>query len=395
MAPVVRTAVDVAELRNYLVRQWQPGGGFRRATEIAVNRALNEQQLDRGIRYRDEAETERVALQRSSLWYVEEPMVDLLCDVKESTPDDVTPEDLVWPENSGLVVFARPIGGTAIDRPLGVNAPYAAIDAPKEIHAHNTEVWAIMWNRSNLPPWNGSKRIPSLSVHSYRMLNFEDGLDPDELNMAQMLGELTPAKMALNAEKLIIEKTGEEFGNARDAAIAAKREGLGKDENVRLISKLTGCFWAPMGHSDWPMTDQLDYMPPWCREGVMWDSFKEDRQLVAALFTCLAEEGITSRMVDRPSRELRRRSQRQGITGASDVVVINLRKPRPVPHPDFVPAEPGTAKYSHRWLVREHMRWQPCGPGREQRRLTLIPAHIKGPADAPLVVKTKIHRWVR
>jgi hypothetical protein len=73
------------------------------------------------------------------------------------------------------------------------------------------------------------------------------------------------------------------------------------------------------------------------------------------------------------------------------VVVVTLRRPQapPAEHP----TEGGPRARTHSWLVREHMRWQPVGPGRKERRLTVVRAHTRG--QGPLVIKTRVNRWLR
>ena len=48
--------------------------------------------------------------------------------------------------------------------------------------------------------------------------------------------------------------------------------------------------------------------------------------------------------------------------------------------------------FHHRWVVRTHWRNQAYGPGRKLRRRVLIPAHLKGPSDAPLLQREKVYR---
>jgi len=91
-----------------------------------------------------------------------------------------------------------------------------------------------------------------------------------------------------------------------------------------------------------------------------------------------------------------RRLNRAGITApdAARVVVVNLRRPKVAASEE--PPEDGHAgprTHTHSWLVREHLRWQPVGPGRKERRLTVVRAHTKG--TGPLVLKEKVQRWVR
>ena len=55
----------------------------------------------------------------------------------------------------------------------------------------------------------------------------------------------------------------------------------------------------------------------------------------------------------------------------------------------------GDPLYSHRWVVRGHWRWQACGKGRKDRRLTWISPHVKGPEDAPLIEVEQVAKLVR
>ena len=54
-------------------------------------------------------------------------------------------------------------------------------------------------------------------------------------------------------------------------------------------------------------------------------------------------------------------------------------------------------EYSHRWIVRGHMRNQPVGPrnaigGQRHERVWIAP-YVKGPEDKPLVLKDRVQVW--
>lgn len=86
-------------------------------------------------------------------------------------------------------------------------------------------------------------------------------------------------------------------------------------------------------------------------------------------------------------------SDRARQVGApTNVTLIDLRALRHI-----TPAEAGDGSrtYSYRWVVRGHWRNQPYGPGREERRITWIPSHVKGPADAPFKSTEKVMVWRR
>jgi len=180
-------------------------------------------------------------------------------------------------------------------------------------------------------------------------------------------------------------------GGIHSVSIENYRQGW-PDHDDAEASEALGDVWFPLGRSDWPIADTVITRPAWAPQEERWASFLEDRRLLTAIFTLLAEEGLTSRIIQRPDRPTIKRAAREGVTATSNVIVANLRAPRY--EPSEAPAA-GTTHHSHRWLVREHLRWQPVGPGRTERRLTVVRAHTRGPADAPLVMKDKVNRWVR
>lgn len=93
-----------------------------------------------------------------------------------------------------------------------------------------------------------------------------------------------------------------------------------------------------------------------------------------------------SQHVDRPES---RRCVRAGII--PQVTVVKLRRRSTASEPD----ESAPVDWSHRWIVSGHWANLACGPGRSERRLTWIAPYVKGPEDKPLVIKDKVHAWVR
>ncbi len=355
-------AARVPEFRAWLIRQWQPGGSFAKAAQAMAETprgmALHKGGLEA---LATDADVERRCLQRAELYYVEPPMVDLLAHVAPACPDDVRPTDLTPPAPEGLVVLSRPVMGTAGDS----GAP--------------VETWAFTWSPTKLRTGNlpGDAHlaarygawVPCLSVTTYRLVDFDRGLTPPELEHASLVA------------------------TSLDLPVTVHDPGTGSQ-----VLELHGAIWTPMGRSDWPVLDHLAERAPWALDDAMARSITEDRALVAALFTCLAEQHLASQTAERAPRAEARRIARQGLTAAdpAKVVIVNLRRPRQLP-PEAIAEEDhvGPLPRSHRWLVREHPRWQPCGPGRQERRLTIIPAHVKGPEGTPLIIKQKVRRWVR
>lgn len=349
-------ASAVPEFRAWLIRQWQPGGGFHQAAKAMANtprgRLLGKTNLEA---LATDADVERRTLQRAALYYVEPPMVALLASCAPSCPPDVRPVDLVSAADEGLVVLAEPVIGTAADTGSPV------------------ETWAFTWSRTMLRTTTlpgdrdliarYGERIPCLSVGTYRLVDFDRGLHGSELHAAALV-----------------------------AAGVAPQDMPPAGTPV----SISGHLWTPMGRSDWPIGDTLAGDVPWALDEPMAASIREDRALIAAMFTLLAEDHVAAQIATSAPRAAVRRLTRAGITTPDPgrVVVVNLRRPKTAP-PDE-PAEDGPTgprTYTHSWLVREHLRWQPVGPGRKERRLTVVRAHTKG--TGPLVLKQKVQRWVR
>lgn len=79
-----------------------------------------------------------------------------------------------------------------------------------------------------------------------------------------------------------------------------------------------------------------------------------------------------------------------------DVVLAVLRRRRYASEEE---REQEAREYSHRWIVRGHMRNQPVGSrtaegGQRHERIWIAP-YIKGPEDKPLVVKDRVQVWRR
>lgn len=101
----------------------------------------------------------------------------------------------------------------------------------------------------------------------------------------------------------------------------------------------------------------------------------------------MLQEKITALDEERPPRYIRRRAERR-MPEAGDIIVVRLRKET---HGSLVVLnEEEGPWWNHRWLVRGHWRNQPYGPNKSLTKIIWISPYIKGPDDAPLVVKDKI-----
>lgn len=108
------------------------------------------------------------------------------------------------------------------------------------------------------------------------------------------------------------------------------------------------------------------------------------------------------------------RLSRESVVGEQQIerVITGGKKRKPVQIDDVVLAvlrrrryateaerEQEAREYSHRWIVRGHMRNQPFGSrtaegGQRHERIWIAP-YIKGPEDKPLVVKDRVQVWRR
>lgn len=104
----------------------------------------------------------------------------------------------------------------------------------------------------------------------------------------------------------------------------------------------------------------------------------------------LMQQQIAVRHKERPDRPLRREAKRLGFQAEREVVVVRLRREKGEHH------EPqGEANYSHRFIVSGHWRnqWYPAS---QIHRQIWISPYVKGPEDAPLVVRPRrAYTWTR
>jgi hypothetical protein len=112
---------------------------------------------------------------------------------------------------------------------------------------------------------------------------------------------------------------------------------------------------------------------------------------MAALWTIARATTVADSGQENPNRPERRRLEREGAVRAhSSVRVIHLRREIPRSGDGVLDERAGERKLTHRHLVRAHLRNQACGPGRTDRRLILVPPHIKGPDGAPLLRRPRV-----
>lgn len=114
---------------------------------------------------------------------------------------------------------------------------------------------------------------------------------------------------------------------------------------------------------------------------------------LAAAWHLMRQPQLVDRTVTEPSRA-DARSLRRADMPADPVTLMTLRR---MHTPQDRDPDAGTdhRTYRHRWVVSGHWRNQPHGPDRALRRQTWVPAHMKGPEGAPLLMTEKVNVWRR
>ena len=164
---------------------------------------------------------------------------------------------------------------------------------------------------------------------------------------------------------------------------------------------MSGGVWVPLGRSDWPHGWRLDASSATYPTGdspfgmlgteTFDKSAQEDRRLISALFTLLehdkprhrrgAQAEPTGRAQRRAPQESRARGRSRSCTSDAPKVVRRPGEPTSEHH------------YSHRFPCV-------CSPkhaglrsvATSLHRLIMVPAHVKGPQDAPFIAKYKRSR---
>lgn len=130
-------------------------------------------------------------------------------------------------------------------------------------------------------------------------------------------------------------------------------------------------------------------------DGESWDvdhpeertAYEEWWTLVQVLLKMMMQT-VAARERLYPDRHSRRRGLRRGFD-PREVLVVKLRRPRHEPT-----GSEHDVNWTHRWIVGGHWRNQ-WMPSLNRHRQTWISPYVKGPDDAPLIVKRKVYEWTR
>jgi hypothetical protein len=314
-----------------------------------------------------ERESNLNSILSASLWWVGDEMCDLLYAAAPQIPEEVKIEHLSLPSEHGIVFLQKPWTGV-IDCITG--EPDLTVDL-------------FVWSRTTVTG------MPCLSIHLYRFIDF--GV------MGQQDLELVSALRLTRV-----------FANNLPVRPATYLDG----ESGWVIA---AGHWAPLGRSDWAEDDELGSTRHYIENAKEmlgidsdpdvdlasglsshWtDSAIEDRRLVAAFFSLLQSDRLATVQEKKPSRPVVKQAEKRqrkdpNVTIPSTVKLVILRRPKTQPNPD---REVEGRHFSHRFTVRPHPRWQACGPRHSERKLIMVPGHVRGPEDAPFVPKEVVNVW--
>lgn len=115
-----------------------------------------------------------------------------------------------------------------------------------------------------------------------------------------------------------------------------------------------------------------------------------DEVLIMASLHLFMSSHVALREHPRLSRQIRRAWERAHSPDLN-ASIITLRRP------DSTESDghDGARQYHVRWVVRPHIRMQPVGVGRSERRPTFVHAYVKGPTGAPLKTARPVYRVAR
>jgi len=382
-APRLDGPEDLPDFRLWLAQQWQPGAPIYEANaRVQGFGATAEENPENYARW------ERETIRYADLWWVSPAMLDLTVAAMPSVPPDTRGRDLLLPSPRGLAVLEKPW--------VGHDAQSGA----------EIVVDVVVWGPSHLPqvradqPPSGS---PAMTIASYRTVDYDAGLSQGELAAATNLASPATRQDVRTRDGLgevLAER--DEHGNYRMLHLpgssvipgSVQEADVGFKKAVQL--GLRGRYCLPLGRSDWLLQDEVGTSAWPTDSPLRSSSIAEDHRFLTA-FSVLVAQPLAAVDTHRPPRHVRRRTERAmrrwGAVdpNTSDVRLVHLRRPRQKagqPHE-------GDRSFSVQWMVQGHLRWQACGPGRKERRLTYVRPHIKGPEGAPMKNPDVVNVWDR
>ncbi|MEU3455319.1 hypothetical protein ABZ671_17235 [Micromonospora sp. NPDC006766] len=116
----------------------------------------------------------------------------------------------------------------------------------------------------------------------------------------------------------------------------------------------------------------------------------DSRKILTALIaTWILTTQPDAEITDTPADKATRKAYQRAKRPAPVVRLVSLRRKQQTRTEETTTGK--TRTYTRRWWVAGFFREQPYGPGRALRRRTYVRPHIKGPADAPLILTDKVN----
>lgn len=335
--PTVEGPRDLPDLRGWLLDHWRPG------TVIADI-------------FTDSPWVRRT-IQAAHLWWIEEGACDVLAASAPTIPADHTLDLHDLPTPCGLAIFASDLEG------LDADPQWDLLDGKVRLSG-------IMWGPVAVKV--GDAIYEGISIGSLSRSIFRDHTysRPEMLRAYPTIAAILAGGVDRDEYRRLIE---------------------GGEPDLNFDYPATGDVFSYLGRSDWLIgagpDDPLpgdDNCPP-----ATLVSKAEDRRLLAALWA-LTHTSITEVTTPTIPRPAVRRAQRAGTDPT--VRVLSLGGERIVQTGGGEPAAASSREYRHSWIVSPHFRWQACGPGRTERKLTLINAYMKGDPALPLLGTDRVWR---
>jgi hypothetical protein len=267
--------------------------------------------------------------------YITSELLDVIEAAAHSIPEDHTLSRTDLPTPAGFAVFERPIIGRGVD----------VVDDERQII--DMRVDAVSWGELGLPAYDA------------------DITDPEAL--ADPTGRKA---IGLAAYRFLEHDQGDFLSDSLGQGLLTT-----EDEG-----------WILLGRTDWIYGDSLKQASHQDIGWLVQETMIDDKRLLLSIWSLIQQKRVVESTPLAPQRPVRRRLARRGHS-APEVTVVHLRRPEYTPrHSDGSTGR----KVGVRFMVRPHWRHQACGPNRSQRRLILVPPHIKGPIDAPLTHSERV-----
>jgi hypothetical protein len=311
-----------------VIRQWAPDQSCDRSLLNILARNLPPSRHSDVPRMTSTvADRARGGLQRSDLWWVSSE----LCKATEAAYTSVPDEAQV-----GIDTMRSPSGFAVFEDPIMVLNRY------DEDASWMTPIDAIAW----FVDFSGPE--PIIALYAYAWLSTLDERDDDPDDDGDWF-DLWPT----------------------DAPIvrATTSWSIGAPLSAPLPSDVR--------HTARSMSDQIDAN----LDGTHWL-----RRLAATVWLLSTQPGLTEQSDASIPRSTQKRSLRADMPSAVKIVKLRGHSRRC----ESSEGDRGSWSLDHRIIVDGHWRNQACGPGRTKRRPVWINPHIRGPEDAPLVVKNKV-----